>query len=230
MTTSESFDALRRANPRAKAGFAQSVEATRDLVRERIAVVPTDVGEFAAPPGCRAARAHPRRRLVGVSAAGVSLATAVAVALVLTLGSTGGPGVEEAAAAVEKAGLVTAASADRSGTATVRITHAGELWASKTVRWNGEDVQIGGDTTPSPLLVVGGTMYARDPGDGQWVSLGDPDSIDPDSGTTPAEYLAAVREDVGGTTFRRITAGMADPASPTWPRASPSTRAASPRA
>ena len=33
-------------------------------------------------------------------------------------------------------------------------------------------------------------------------------SIDPDSGTTPEETLAAVREDVRGTTLRRITAGM----------------------
>jgi hypothetical protein len=41
--------------------------------------------------------------------------------------------------------------------------------------------------------------------DGAWVELGPPESIDPGSGTTPAEYLAAVREDVGGATLRRIT-------------------------
>ena len=39
--------------------------------------------------------------------------------------------------------------------------------------------------------------------------LGSPTNIDPDSGTTPAEYLAAVREDVGGATLRRFTRGMA---------------------
>ncbi|NUT56535.1 MAG: hypothetical protein HOQ03_11220 [Thermoleophilia bacterium] len=31
------------------------------------------------------------------------------------------------------------------------------------------------------------------------------ESIDPGSGTTPAEYLVAVREDVGGATLRRLT-------------------------
>ena len=39
--------------------------------------------------------------------------------------------------------------------------------------------------------------------------MGSPSSIDPDSGTTPAEYLAAVREDVGGATLRRFTRAMA---------------------
>jgi hypothetical protein len=38
--------------------------------------------------------------------------------------------------------------------------------------------------------------------------LGSPSSVDPDSGTTPDEILAAVREDVGGATLRRITGGM----------------------
>ena len=56
--------------------------------------------------------------------------------------------------------------------------------------------------------LVDGTLYGVDPDDGGWVVLGSPDSIDPDSGTTPDEYLAAVREDVGGTTLRRITDGM----------------------
>jgi hypothetical protein len=51
-------------------------------------------------------------------------------------------------------------------------------------------------------------MYGVDPEDGGWVVLGSPDSIDPDSGTTPDEYLAAVREDVDGTTLRRMTDGM----------------------
>ena len=38
--------------------------------------------------------------------------------------------------------------------------------------------------------------------------MGSPKNIDPDSGTTPDEYLAAVRHDVGGATLRRITNGM----------------------
>jgi hypothetical protein len=53
------------------------------------------------------------------------------------------------------------------------------------------------------MLLVGGMMYGIE--DGAWVELGPPESIDPGSGTTPAEYLAAVREDVGGATLRRIT-------------------------
>jgi hypothetical protein len=49
-------------------------------------------------------------------------------------------------------------------------------------------------------------MYGTE--DGAWVILGSPDSIDPGSGTMPAEYLAAVREDVGGVTLRRISNGV----------------------
>jgi hypothetical protein len=60
----------------------------------------------------------------------------------------------------------------------------------------------------SRFLLVDGTMYGVDPEDGGWVVLGSPDSVDPDSGTTPDEYLAAVREDIDGTTLRRITDGM----------------------
>jgi hypothetical protein len=91
----------------------------------------------------------------------------------------------------------------------VGITHDGQLWASKTVRWNSADVEITGDNTPSPFLVVDGMMYAPDPEHaGGWLELGPPSSIDPGSGTTPAEYLAAVREDVGGTTLRRVTGAM----------------------
>jgi hypothetical protein len=44
--------------------------------------------------------------------------------------------------------------------------------------------------------------------DGRWVAMGSPKNIDPDSGTTPDEYLAAVHEDVGGASLRRITNGM----------------------
>jgi hypothetical protein len=51
-------------------------------------------------------------------------------------------------------------------------------------------------------------MYAPDPEGRGWVRLGSPDSIDPGTGTTPAEYLAAVREDVGGATLRRLSGGI----------------------
>jgi hypothetical protein len=153
---------------------------------------------------------------VRVSAVGVSLAAAAAMAAVLTLGSPGvGPGVANAAAAVRKAAAVTAAAAERSGTAVVRITHNGEAWAGSTVRWNGDDVAVSGDhpqrrgKAGSELLVVDGVLYLLE--DGRWAMAGSPASIDPDSGTTPDEYLAAVREDVGGATFRRLVDGMTDP-------------------
>ena len=187
-------------NPRAADGFAEAVDAA-DAIHAR--VVASTVHE---PPP----RPHPvRRRFVGVStAAGVALAAA-AVTAFLTIGSSGtGPGPANAAAAVRKAVTVTAASAERSGTAVVTITHGGGTWATKTVRWNGDDVEIDGDATPRSLLVVDGMMYAPDPEGPGWIELGPPQSIDPGSGTTPAEYLAAVREDVGGVTLRRITDGM----------------------
>ena len=201
MTTSESFQALRRANPRAQEGFERSVDAVADAVRLRL-VTATDEPR----------PSHRRRRLVRVSAAGVSLAVVVAVAAFLTVGSSGdGPGVESAAAAVTEAATLTAASAERSGTVVVRMTHNGRPWAGKTVRWNGADVAIADDPSPlrpakSELRVVDGTLYGPDPEVvGGWLDLGNPASIDPGSGTTPDEYLAAVREDIGGVTLRRIT-------------------------
>jgi hypothetical protein len=57
------------------------------------------------------------------------------------------------------------------------------------------------------------------------VVLGNPGSIDPDSGTTPDEYLAAVQEDIGGTTLRRITDGMTGLTTASSTTAPPSTAA-----
>ena len=207
MSTSQSFEALRRANPRSKAGFNEAVDAAAAEVRARIETALT------------ADRPHghqlrPRRRLVGVSLAGVALAAAAAVAVFLTVGSSGvTPGVENAAAAIKKAATLTATSADRSGNATVRMTHDGQLWAQKTVRWNGDDVEIsdqspGGPSSGLPLLVVNGMMYSHDPAHEGWVEVGPVSSIDPGSGTTPTDILAAVREDMGGATLRRITGAM----------------------
>jgi hypothetical protein len=165
------------------------------------------------------------RRSLALRAALVG-AGAAAVAVLVTLTSLGGgPGVENAVAAVKKAATVTSASADLSGTAVVRITHDGEVWVAKTIRWHGEDLSVSTDEPEwqacaqrfgaarcgkmgSKQLLVDGTMYGIDPKDGGWVNLGSPESIDPDSGTTPGETLAAVREDVGGATLRRITDGM----------------------
>jgi hypothetical protein len=207
MTTSESFRALRRANPRAKEGFAQSVDAAANAVRRQLA----DAGSVSHAPRIR--QSGRRRRLVGVSAVGALLATAVVVVAVVTIESpTGGPGVENATAAVRTAATVTAASAERSGTAVVRITRNGRAWAGITIRWNGDDLALSrstprrGGRAGTELLVVDGTMYGVE--DGRWAVLGPPESVDPDSGTTPAEYLAAVREDVGGVTLRRIANGL----------------------
>jgi hypothetical protein len=209
MTTSESFRALRRANPRAKEGFAQSVEAAAYAVRGQLA------GAGGASQAPRIRQSGRRRRLVGVSAVGALLTTAAVVVALATIESpTGGPGVENATAAVRTAAKVTAASAERSGTAVVRITQDGRAWAGITIRWNGDDLALSRSTprrhgrAGTELLVVDGTMYGIDPGRGDWVALGPPESIDPDSGTTPAEYLAAVREDVGGVTLRRIADGL----------------------
>jgi hypothetical protein len=159
----------------------------------------------------RVPHVRPRWRL-GVTAAGVALAAAAAA--FLTVGSSGvTPGVESAAAAIKKAATLTAASADRSGTVNVRITHDGQLWAGKVIRWNGNGVELTDTTTrwPQsgyPLMVVDGMMYGHDPEHEGWIELGPTSSIDPGSGMTPTEQLAAIREDVGGTTLRRMVAMM----------------------
>jgi hypothetical protein len=231
MTTSESIRALRRANPRARAGFAESVGATADALHAQLVTAAADtaidamhapadrtagdVAVEAGAPGPRRGRSAPRRRVLRASTVGTLAAAAAAVAVFLTVGAPGtGPGVANAAAAVRKAATATAAAAERSGTAVVRIDRNGEVWAATTVRWHGEDMAKE-DQAPSragkagsKFLVVDGTMYGLDPEDGGWVVLGSPDGFDPDSGTTPDEYLAAVQEDVGGATLRRITDGM----------------------
>lgn len=212
MSTPESLQALRRANPRGRAGFAESVEAAAGTLHARM-ITATDVVGDAAAPAPRGGRPRPRRRLVRVSTAAVSLVAAAAVAAAfLTVSS---PRVPSAAAAVRKAATVTAASAERSGTAVVRITHGGKLWAATTIRWHGRDVEISRGYPRrhgpgSKLLVVDGVMYGHgdEPHRAGWVKLGDPRNIATDSGTTPDEYLAAVREDVGGATLRRISDGM----------------------
>jgi hypothetical protein len=207
MSTSESFEALRRANPRARAGHQESVNAAATAIDAQIAAA------VATEP--RAVESAPRRRLVRASVAGAAVAATAAVAVFLTVGSpSDGPGIDSAAAAVKKAATLSAASAERSGTAVVRITQNGELWAGTTIRWNGGNLAVSSDAPRRPgraesgLLVVGGTLYGIDPRDGGWIVLGSPANIDPGSGTTPAEYLASVREDVGGVTLSRITEGM----------------------
>jgi hypothetical protein len=204
MNTPDNVQALRRANPRTKVEFPHGVEAAAETVRARIAA---EGALQAGAPSRASTRAVPRRRFT----AGALVVAAAAVAAVLTVGSPGDDaGIENAAAAVKRAATVTAASADRSGTAVVRMTHEGEVWAGRTIRWHDNDIAILGDAPQrgrkagDELRVVDGTLYGIDPVDGRWVQMGSPASIDPDSGTTPAEYLAAVREDVEGLTLRRL--------------------------
>lgn len=209
MSRSDTFDELRRANPRSSPGFERSLLAA-DVVRARIVAPPAAPGRdtiaagFGVPPPAR------RPRIV-VRAAGTLVAVA-AVASLVAIGLPGGGGVQSAAAAVNEAAAATAASARASGTVTVTITHNGELWATKKVRWNEGDVAIVDGSPGRPgggeLRVVGDMLYGIE--DGRWIELGDPDSIDPESGTTPQEHLAAARDDVAGTTLVRITEGMAD--------------------
>ncbi|MBO0825117.1 MAG: hypothetical protein J2P27_14900, partial [Actinobacteria bacterium] len=206
MNTSESLEALRRANPRNKPGFADTVDAASAEVRFRIVTAGT-----AGEPPVR----HPRPRglLAGLSAAAVALA-AVAVAGFVTVGSPGSTlRGESAAAAINKAVTVSAMSAQDSGTVNVRMRHDGELWTSKVIRWNGDNIAIsdhspGGTSSGSPLRVVNGILYGHDPNYEGWVNAGPVSSIDPGSGTTPAEQLTAIREDVGGATLQRMVAAM----------------------
>jgi hypothetical protein len=200
---SDSLNALRRANPRARAGFAESVEAAGALVRARLAA-----------PAPVAHRTRARRHRARMPLAAVAVAFVAAVAAVVVGASPGSrPGVDNAVAAVKRAATLSAASAERSGTATVRVVHDGRLWSGTTVRWSGDDLSIRSDTpgrdghAGSAMLVVDGTVYATDPRLG-WVAQGSPSNIDPDGGTTPSETLAAARADVGGDTMRRITAAM----------------------
>ena len=200
MNTYESIRALRNANPRRRAGFADSVDAATDVVRARLAAADS--------------LERPRRR-PALPAVGGALAVAVAAVTLLALPQIGGHGVGDATAAAKRAATLTAASAERSGTATVRITRGGRPWAATSIRWHGDDLAVASQIprrrghVGGGLLVVDGTLYGVDPADGSWVVLGDETSIDPDSGTTPDEYLAAVREDVGGATLRRLTDEMA---------------------
>jgi hypothetical protein len=211
MTSDRAFRLLERENPVSEDDLPTAEDTGARLLRERILLEE-------APQGPRTVQRRAQRRLGRVSAAGVALAVATAAAALLLVGSPGdGPAVENARAAIKKAAAVTAASAKHSGTAVVRITHDDELWAQTTIRWNGADLAVSRDATDAPrrpgrpesvLLLVDGLMYGVEPEAGGWVVLGPPSSIDPGSGTTPAEYLAATREDVGGVTLRRLTDAM----------------------
>ena len=190
MNQTDSLEALRQANPRRNPEFADWAN------RLGLPLQPTR-----------------RRRIwpaIGIPAA----ATVVAVVVTLVaVGPSVGPLSVSQAEAMQQAVAVSASAAEQSGTVEVRITQDGDPWVTKTLRWNGTDLQITNDDSSSvgrgDLLVVDGVMYAPNPEVAdQWIELGPPESVDPDSGTTPDEYLAAIGEDVGGVTMQRITGEM----------------------
>lgn len=209
MNLTDSLDALRSANPRRRPGFA---EMATDLTRSTKRLARLDTTEPARGRAADSGRPFRRWPVIGIPAAATVIAVVVSL---VAIGSPVGPLTVSPAAAMRQAVTASADAAEQSGTVEIEITQDGVLWAAKTVRWNGSDLAM---TTNDPtragrgdLLVVDGTMYAPDPEvvDG-WLELGSPASVDPDSGTTPDEYLTAVREDAGGTTFGRITAEMTD--------------------
>jgi hypothetical protein len=190
MNQTDSLEALRRANPRNEADF---VDWAAELAPMAV-------------PG----KARRRWPMFGIPAA----ATVAAVVLTLVaVGSPVGPLAVPPAEAMQQAAQVTAQAAANSGTVELEITQDGALWVGRTLRWNGNDLSVA-NSDPSrdsrkDMLVVDGMMYAPNPEvAGGWIELGPPESIDPDSGTTPDEYFATIAEDVGGETIQRITAEM----------------------
>ena len=207
MNGTDSLDALRRANPRHQPGFARmAMDLTRAAGTPR-------------PPTVDLSRGRPQRMpsrwrlgpVIGVPAAAALIA--LVVATVLVVGSPNGSQQVTPAAAIEHAVSVSAGAAEQSGTVSIEVTQDGNLWGARTVLWNGPDVSITnedpGRVRRADLIVVDGTLYGPGPeAEDGWLELGSPASIDPDSGTTPDEYLATVRADAGGDTFRRITKAM----------------------
>ena len=84
MKTSESVQALRRANPRTRAGSAQLVDASAEAVGAQLATAVADVAMDAGARRSRTGRPQARRR-AGVSLAGVMLAAGAAAAVFLTI-------------------------------------------------------------------------------------------------------------------------------------------------
>jgi hypothetical protein len=210
MNGTDSLDALRRANPRHKPGF---IRMASDLTRTAGDLPLTGLD---APSNRRVRLSPPMRRrwpAVGIPAVAATGVIALVVAALLIAGSPTGSPTLSPAAAIGQAATMSAQAAEQSGTVSIEVTQDGERWGSRTVRWNGSDVSITqadpGRVGRGDLLVVDGTLYGPDPEtpDG-WFDLGSPANIDPDSGTTPDEYLATVRADVGGDTVRRITGAM----------------------
>lgn len=191
MSATDSLEALRRANPRHAPGFA-----------ERVAAVAVELTTSPAPRLTRVWR--PGRVLPALAAA-----CAVIVAALSAVSSS------PTQVTLARAATISATAADASGVVAVTITRDGATWASKTVQWSGDDIAIEtndpGRAGRGDLRVVDGALYLADrETPGGWMQTGTPDSIDPDSGTTAAEYLVAVKADAGGDTLRRISAVITD--------------------
>src|SRR5262245_2698977 len=142
MDRRDGIDALRRANPRGRAGFDEAVETAQRVRTEVLA----SVARERVP-----ARARLPRRRVPAWAASVALTAAAgvavaAVALPGTGSSTGptggGTGAQDPAASLRLAAQRTAVASVQSGTATVRLTKDGQSWAGQTVKWNGDDISL----------------------------------------------------------------------------------------
>ena len=209
MNAPDTLETLRQANPRHKPGFTQMAnDLTRAAGNPHRSTVDLSRGH-----PLRLPRTWRLRPLIGVPAAAAVIA--IVVAAVLALGSPNGSPTVSPAAAIDQAVTLSAEAAEHSGTVSVEVTQDGNPWGARTVRWNGSDISV---TNEDPgrggradLIVVAGTLYGPDPEteDG-WFELGSPANVDPESGTTPDEYLATVRADAGGDTFRRITEAMTD--------------------
>jgi hypothetical protein len=213
MNTSDSMQALRRANPRGSAGFAASVDAAATAVRATISAADA-AGDATAPwerdghPGSR--RSRPRVRAAWVSLAAAAAAGVAVAAFLATRAPSGGPSAVAtttvpATVTLVKAAEVSGSLADQSGTAVVRLVHNGLPSAASTVRWGGRDLSVS-RSDGEEFRMVGGTFYAFV--EGHWLAFSNPDDLTFGAGTSPGDYLATVRQDAGGTTLHRIVASM----------------------
>ena len=160
MHSSECFRTLQKANPRARDGFLESVEAVGEIVRGQIGT--TAVG---GPVTChrRTGALLPRRRLAGISAAGVMLAGLVAVAVLFTVGShAGGPGGRERSCC-SQAGRGRHSGVCRAlryrGRSVAPMD--GGIWAGTTIRWYGADLAVSRDTRGRPAKAGSGAPGRR---------------------------------------------------------------------
>jgi hypothetical protein len=215
MNATDSLEALRRTNPRRTPHYNETLDRLTTSALDRLALGRAHVPAPVERPSSRRSRRRLARPGIAISTGVALVAAAVIVTVVFVVGSPVGPTAIPPAAAMERAVAHSATAADKSGIVRIELTQDGALWATETVHWNGDNVSLS-DQQPTrsggDLLLVDGMVYAKDLPDApeQWHAIGSPDSFEPDSGTTPTQFLAAAREDAGGSTLRRITAAMTD--------------------